>query len=101
MSHYAGQLPVHFPFPLDQNRRPFARCDAYRFRRLDFRGVPCYVAEARRAAGAPLAARSPEILADTLAPCIRLPPAVITPTMEHRCRKSDSNVPSWSVAAEA
>ena len=40
----------------------------YRFRRRDFRGVPCYVAEARCAADAPLAAaRSLEILADMLA----------------------------------
>ena len=40
----------------------------YRFRRRDFRGVRCYVAEARCAADAPLAAaRSPEILADMLA----------------------------------
>ncbi len=40
----------------------------YRFRRRDFRGVPYYVAEARCAADAPMAAaRSPEILADMLA----------------------------------
>jgi len=40
----------------------------YRFRRRNFRGVPCYVAEARCAGDAPLAAaRSPEILADMLA----------------------------------
>jgi predicted DNA-binding protein (UPF0251 family) len=39
----------------------------YRFRRRDFRGVPCYLAEARGAAAAPLAAaQSPEILADML-----------------------------------
>src|SRR5271157_614118 len=28
MSHFAGQLLLHFAFPLDQNRRPFVRCDA-------------------------------------------------------------------------
>jgi hypothetical protein len=50
----------------------------YRFRRRDIRGVPCYLAEARRAgahaaeaagaASAPLAAaRSPAVLADMLA----------------------------------
>jgi hypothetical protein len=40
----------------------------YRFRRRDFRGVPCYLAEARDAAEAPLAAaRSPAVLADMLA----------------------------------
>ena len=40
----------------------------YRFRRRDLRGAPCYVAEARCSADAPLAAaRSPEILADMLA----------------------------------
>jgi len=40
----------------------------YRFRRRDVRGMPCYLAEARCAADAPLAAaRSPAILADMLA----------------------------------
>jgi hypothetical protein len=40
----------------------------YRFRRRKFRGVPCYLAEARADADAPLvAARSPAVLADMLA----------------------------------
>jgi hypothetical protein len=47
----------------------------YRFRRRDFRGVPGYVAEARWAADAPLAAaRNPEILADMLAAAAGRPP---------------------------
>ena len=54
----------------------------YRFRRRDFRGVPCYVAEARGAADAPLAAaRSTEILADMLAAAagrpVQLRPAAV------------------------
>ena len=39
----------------------------YRFRRKEIRGVACYLAEARHAADAPLAAaRSPAVLADML-----------------------------------
>jgi len=65
----------------------------YRFRRRDFRGVPCYLAEARGAADAPLAdaravadaplaaARSPAVLADMLAAAagrpVRLRPAAV------------------------
>jgi len=52
----------------------------YRFRRRDLRGAPAFVAEARRAADAPLAAaRTPAILADMLAAAagrpVRLRPA--------------------------
>jgi hypothetical protein len=54
----------------------------YRFRRRDFRGVSTFVAEARRAADAPLAAaRTPAILADMLAAAagrpVRLRPAAV------------------------
>jgi len=54
----------------------------YRFRRRDFRGAPCYLAEARDAAAVPLAAaQSPEILADMLAAAtgrpVRLRPAAV------------------------
>ena len=54
----------------------------YRFRRREFRGVPAFVAEARRAADAPLAAaRTPAILADMLAAAagrpVRLRPAAV------------------------
>jgi hypothetical protein len=61
----------------------------YRFRRRDFRGVPTYVAEARRAADAPLAAaRSAEILADMLAAAagrpVRLRPAAVAAAYRDR-----------------
>ncbi len=61
----------------------------YRFRRRDFHGVPTYVAEARRAADAPLAAaRSPEILADMLAAAagrpVRLRPAAVAAAYRDR-----------------
>jgi hypothetical protein len=61
----------------------------YRFRRRDVRGVPCYVAEARHADDAPLAAaRSPEILADMLAAAagqpVRLRPAAVASAYRDR-----------------
>ena len=73
-------------------RRTGGAADAfpgYRFRRRDFRGVPCYVAEARRAADAPLAAaRSAEILADMLAAAagrpVRLRPAAVAAAYRDR-----------------
>ena len=61
----------------------------YRFRRRDFRGVPTFVAEARYAADAPLAAaRSPEMLADMLAAAagrpVRLRPAAVAAAYRDR-----------------
>jgi len=72
----------------------------YRFRRRDFRGVPCYLAEARGAADAPLAdaraaadaplaaARSPAVLADMLAAAagrpVRLRPAAVAEAYRDR-----------------
>jgi hypothetical protein len=61
----------------------------YRFRQREFRGVPCYLAEARGAAGAPLAAaRSPAVLADMLAAAmgrpVRLRPAAVAAAYRDR-----------------
>src|SRR5271166_3541049 len=61
----------------------------YQFRRRDFRGVPTFVAEARRAADAPLAAaRTPAILADMLAAAagrpVRLRPAAVVAAYRDR-----------------
>jgi hypothetical protein len=61
----------------------------YRFRRRDFRGVPCYVAKARGPADAPVAAaRSPAILADMLAVAagrpVRLRPAAVAAAYRDR-----------------
>jgi len=61
----------------------------YRFRRRDVRGVPCYLAEARCATDAPLAAaRSPAILADMLAAAagrpVRLRPAAVAAAYRDR-----------------
>jgi len=65
----------------------------YRFRRRDFRGVPCYLAQARSAevagAGAPrAAARSPAVLADMLAAAagrpVRLRPAAVAEAYRDR-----------------
>jgi hypothetical protein len=61
----------------------------YRFRQREFRGVPCYVAEARGAADAPLAAaRNPEILSDMLAAAagrpVRLRPAAVAAAYRDR-----------------
>jgi hypothetical protein len=61
----------------------------YRFRRREFRGVPCYLAEARAAADAPLAAaRSLAVLADMLAAAagrpVRLRPAAVAAAYRDR-----------------
>ena len=61
----------------------------YRFRQRDFRGMPCYVAEAGGAADAPLAAaRSPAVLADMLAAAagrpVRLRPAAVAAAYRDR-----------------
>ena len=67
----------------------------YRFRQREFRGVPCYLAEARGAGGArgaaeaPLAAaRSPAVLADMLAAAmgrpVRLRPAAVAAAYRDR-----------------
>jgi hypothetical protein len=61
----------------------------YRFRRREFRGVPCYLAEARAAADVPLAAaRSLAVLADMLAAAagrpVRLRPAAVAAAYRDR-----------------